>query len=76
MANLNTRSATRGQPRRRQSIEFRLIYAVSFVILLATVLVERLFRLVTWRAPSGPPRSILQETREAAGATVPYAFMG
>jgi hypothetical protein len=76
MTVLTTHSSTRSRSRRRQSIEFRLIYAVSFVILLATVLVERLFRLVTWRAPSGPSKSILQETREAAGATVPYAFMG
>ena len=71
-----TNHASRRCTRRRQSTEFRLIYAVSFVILLVAVLVERLFRLVTWRTPAGPSRSILQEVRDAVGATVPYAFMG
>jgi hypothetical protein len=71
-----TSHSSRRQARRGQGIEFRLIYALSFVVLLAAVIVMRLVRLLTWRNTAQSSPSIIQEARDAAGAAVPYVFMG
>jgi hypothetical protein len=71
-----TAHSTRRRPKRGQSVEFGLIYAISFIVLLAAVVVRRSVGLVTWRKRNGPDVSIFKEARESAGATVPYAFMG
>jgi hypothetical protein len=70
------RRTSRDQARRNQRVEFGIIYAVSFPVFLAAVIFKRLFDFVTWRKRDEPAASIFKEAREAAGSTVPYAFMG
>ncbi len=70
------RRASRYETVRDQRVQFGVIYAVSFVVLLAVVIAKRLFNLITWRKRASSTVSMFKEAREAAGATVPYAFMG
>jgi hypothetical protein len=62
----------------KQSIEFRLIFALTFVFFLGAALLER---LMPWRwigsdASRRPRASIFKEARETAGTCTTYAFMG
>ena len=70
------RLAKRGG-RRADSIEFKLIYAVGYIVFLGAAIAQRGLHLVglTHRA-SGDRKSVFGEARDAAGATIPYAFMG
>ncbi len=68
--------AMRRRSRRGQRVEFGLIYAVSFIVLLPAVVVMRLVSALMLRKRTGPAPSIFKEARELAGAAVPYAFMG
>jgi hypothetical protein len=69
-------AATPRRARRNERVEFGVIYALCFVVLLAAVAVERLIGVVLRRPRHEPARSIIQEAREATGAAIPYAFMG
>jgi hypothetical protein len=76
MAHTLTSSGSRRRQRRGRSVEFGFIYAISFAVLLVAVVVRRLLSVVLWRKRQSPAVSIFKEAREAAGATVPYAFLG
>jgi hypothetical protein len=67
----------RRKVRRRGGVEFGLLYAIAFTIFLVAAVVSRLVGLLTWRrTPDARRRSLVQEARDATGATIPYAFMG
>lgn len=62
---------------RWERIEFRLIYAVVFLIFFCIAVVKR---LAPWKWRSEPRslsghRSVVGEAKSAASASVPYAFM-
>ena len=59
----------------RGGIEYRLVYAIGFSVFFVTALTSRAARTLTLRRRNDG-RSIVQEAREATGATIPYAFMG
>lgn len=57
--------------------DFRLIFAVAYLTLLATFAFARLMRIGrNDRADGQPRRSIFREARVAAYAALPYAFKG
>jgi uncharacterized MAPEG superfamily protein len=58
-----------------EAVESRLIFALTFPVFLAAVLVSRLAS--AGRGPRvGSRRSILAEARAAANTCIPFAFMG
>ncbi len=61
--------------RRKESIEFRLLYGVTFAVFLAAALVEAInpFRS---RVRDQKAESIIQKARFGAQTCVKYAFMG
>ena len=64
--------------RERDTIEFRLLIALMFMIFLVGVAA---WRLMPWhwqadRVTAVPRISIIGEAKAAANAIVPYAFMG
>lgn len=70
-------TSPRRKSRRRGGVEFGLLYMLAFTIFLLAAIATRILRLLTWqRTGDGRRRSVLQEAREATGATIPYAFMG
>lgn len=69
-------STTQRRGRRNQRVEYGVIYGLCFLVLLATIVVERLVDFVLRRRRNDAPRSIIREAREATGAAIPYAFMG
>jgi hypothetical protein len=62
--------------RRREALEYRLIFFLSFAFFLVAVLVAR---LVPWSQKARPGfkgnRSIISEARAAAHTCIPFAFM-
>lgn len=58
-----------------EAIESRLIFALTFPVFLAAVIVARLAP-VARRSGVGSRRSILAEARAAANTCIPFAFMG
>ncbi len=73
----NTRQWTKHSGARRDRIDYCVIYAVAFAILLTAALVQR-FLPRTYRAVSLDPtasKSILAETRTATRDVVAFAFM-
>lgn len=58
-----------------EAIESRLIFALTFPVFLAAVLVARLAPAAR-RSGVGSRRSILAEARAAANTCIPFAFMG
>lgn len=63
--------------RRREVLEYRLIFFLSFAFFLVAVLVAR---LVPWSSQRVRPgfkghRSIISEARAAAHTCIPFAFM-
>lgn len=69
-------STMQRRSKRQQRVEFGVLYALCFPVLLVAVIVMRLVDLVLRRERDEPVRSIIREAREATGATIPYAFMG
>ncbi len=63
------------EARRKETIEFRLLYGVTFVVFLAASLVESInpFRS---RGRDQKTESIIQKARFGAQTCVKYAFMG
>jgi hypothetical protein len=64
----------RRRTRRRHGVEFGLVYGVGFTVFLVAAAMARPVRLLTGKGRDR--RSILQEARDSAGSTIPYAFMG
>lgn len=54
---------------------YRLLFAATFAIFLAAVLLKRVGRLLGFGA-SAPGRSILADAREMGASTLLFAFMG
>jgi hypothetical protein len=75
---VHTHSTRRSPSRshRSGSLEYRLLSGALFAIFLPITVVSRL----THRRPAGgaveASKSILDEARESAASTVPFAFMG
>jgi hypothetical protein len=67
-------TSPRKRTRRRKGVEFGLVYGVGFTVFLFAAAVARPVRLLTGKRTDR--RSIIQEARDSAGATIPYAFMG
>lgn len=67
-------SNRKSRMRRRKGVEFGLVYGVGFTVFFVAAAVARPVRLITGR--KSDHRSIIQEARDSAGATIPYAFMG
>ena len=71
---MSTRKAAR---RDEASVQYHLIYSISFVIFLVAIAVSRLVpaRLRSNISGHDRGRSVLQAARVAAGNCVPFAFM-
>jgi hypothetical protein len=72
-----TIASRRRKAERRDSIQYWIIYAIGFAVFLIAESVMRLaaaLRLV--RRDRINRKSIINEARASAGATIPYAFMG
>ncbi|MEJ5231597.1 MAG: hypothetical protein WHV64_05325 [Geminicoccaceae bacterium] len=67
-----------GAPRgaRSHSLEFRLIFGVSFLVFLVAAVAGRLLPGQAHKEARQPPRSVLAEARAAAHTFVPMVFMG
>jgi len=78
MTDRQTRKSACARLHRQDEWEYRVLMAVGFaVFLLAAVMVRLLPR--RWRpagAPGAQRGSVIAAAREAAGATIPFAFMG
>ena len=59
------------RPRRGGGVEYRLLVATTFLLLLPVAALRRLAP----RPAGGPRRSIVAEAREAANTVIPIAFM-
>lgn len=62
----------------RESLEYRLIFGVCFIVFLLAGVVERLVPW-GWHVPTRdtrPPQSLLQQAWGAAGTCTAYAFKG
>lgn len=57
-----------------ETIEQRLLLALSFPVFLAAALLSRLAPGA--RRPAGKRKSVLAEARQAAHTCIPFAFMG
>lgn len=68
-----TRSASPARRKSTETIEFRLLFLVSFVFILIGTALGRLLP----RSPAAgrQGRSLISEARASAYACVPYAFM-
>lgn len=78
MADLYRPVCSPSRVRKEDTVEYRLIFMVSFVIFLVAALVARVLPR-QWRPyPSGssPYGSIFDEAKSAANTFVPFAFMG
>ncbi len=75
---LQTSRASRLKSRRNAEAEYRVIFGLSLPFFFIAVLLARAFRLVqsplTNDETSG--KSLIQEARDQANSTLPYAFMG
>jgi hypothetical protein len=60
---------------RHETIEFRVLFGVCFVIFLMAAIVARI--LHPWRlvAKAGDRKSVVGEARSAAHTCIPFAFM-
>jgi hypothetical protein len=58
-----------------ETLEYRLLFAVCFALLLIPAALRRLGLWITG-GQSGPPRSILRETRTIAANCAASSFMG
>jgi hypothetical protein len=67
-----------GKRIRKDAIEYRLIFAASFIVFLIAAVAERLmpWRWLLNRRPGTQGRSVLGQARESAGICTAYAFMG
>jgi hypothetical protein len=73
--NTRNRHATGVKTRRKQSIEFHLLYGVTFAVFLLAALVEAINPLRS-RGRDQKSESIIQKARFGAQTCVKYAFMG
>jgi hypothetical protein len=62
----------------KRSIEFRIIFAVSFAFFLLAAVVERLlpWKWLALRPERKRQQTIFEQAWEAAGTCTTYAFMG
>lgn len=75
MAAMTRTMGSTSRLRREEALDFRLIFAASFIVCLMAALVGRLLPFGR-AAPSGMPRrSIIGEARAGAGTCVAFAFM-
>jgi hypothetical protein len=65
--------APRDKRVRRESVEFRIIFAVTFAVFLAAGIIER---LLPWNWLTRRQASVFQQAWESAGTCTTYAFMG
>ena len=69
-------SSARRTSRRKDTSEYRLVYATCFVVFLVAAIISR---LLPWNWMSsgdhGKRPSIIDEARDAAKTALPYAFM-
>ncbi|MCG5530228.1 hypothetical protein LRD18_04980 [Halorhodospira halochloris] len=64
-----------GRTRRKEEVHYRLLLAACFCVFLLGALLARLVPS-SWRASAeGEQRSMIEEARAAARASVPYVFM-
>jgi hypothetical protein len=63
--------------RRREAVEYRIIFYLTFAFFLAAVLVARLLprELKSSRPGFKGSRSVIEEARAAAHTCIPFAFM-
>lgn len=61
-----------------ETLEFRLIFAVTFVVFLAAGLIESLlpFNWFGRRTDNGPRKSFVERASDGARTCAAYAFMG
>ncbi|MEQ1717063.1 MAG: hypothetical protein ABL907_13935 [Hyphomicrobium sp.] len=69
------RTRTGVHPKDSSTIEYRLIFAVSFVVFFAAALIESLL-LLRWARASGKRKSVIERARDSASTCAAYAFMG
>ena len=76
MTTATSRQRSRGLHAKNR-IEFRLLFALAFMVFLAAGLVARLTP-GWWLSDdrSASRTSLIEEARTAAGSTIPFAFMG
>ncbi|MDX2288932.1 MAG: hypothetical protein NW217_08950 [Hyphomicrobiaceae bacterium] len=74
----HTSRASRLKSRQNAEAEYRAIFVLSLPFFLLAVLLARAVRLI--RSPIGGTeasgKSLIQEARDSANSTLPYAFMG
>lgn len=63
------------KPRRKESLEFHLLYGVTFAVFLLAALVEAIIPFRS-RERGQKSESIIQKARFGAQTCVKYAFMG
>jgi hypothetical protein len=58
---------------RKESVEFRIIFAATFAVFLIAGIIER---LLPWNWLTRRQASVVQQAWESAGTCTTYAFMG
>ena len=78
MALHDGRTHSASAPRKAKPIEYRLIFAVAFLVFLAAGIVEALLphNLIARFTGHGTGKSIIQRARDSARTCAAYAFMG
>lgn len=78
MSDRQTRRSACARLHRVDEWEYRLLMAVGFAVFLLAAVVIRLLprRLRPAGAPGSERGSVVAAAREAAGASIPFAFMG
>lgn len=66
------------KPKKKEAIEFRLIYSIAFAVFLFTSVIERAMPHKWAQRPgdSEVRKSVFEQAREAAHISAAYAFMG
>lgn len=74
----NGRTHAASAPRKGKPVEYRLIFAVAFLVFLAAAVVEALLphNVLARFTGSSNRKSIFQRARDSARTCAAYAFMG
>ena len=66
------------ESREREKLEYKIIFALSFVFFLIGSVLARAAGLLTlpFLEKRAPRKSLMNEARDAANSVLPYAFMG
>ncbi|MEQ1651845.1 MAG: hypothetical protein ABL897_05095 [Hyphomicrobium sp.] len=72
------RSPSGATPTKSKPIEYRLIFAVAFLVFLVAAIIESLLphNLVARFARNAPRKSVFQKAKDSASTCAAYAFMG